>query len=561
MNTRKKATTNRMKKMCKCAAHSPNSSNVINLSNRKISVSVVSELVNKKLITWKTKFVCEECVAIYTSGETEDMDWEDQEDTADDGYQDVHLVVLEEGHVVSDATPTVEHAPGGEEVSEDAVNSANDEINDQQSNDDQPIFQPAHEHPDIQFMKIMDAEIEKDIRFLYKQKPCKDAESLIGYDLREWLAKRPPTLISHLKKLCHLGDDTKSCFLLAHMVENMYNCRNARLVLPLSFRENIVTYKISNSAVLSALNGSFKPSGAHTYLTNWLNEAASQPPTFPDGTVHVVFDNEQVVGKRYHVDAEKTKVPLSLITSHVYLMVDRESDIQYREDLKPDHWMFKTVNEDLITTVTSSFSSFGDTFRVARNNLISSRLQVLQKHQFNSNDGYKDEITELVEEKELSKSTKHCTNCGKKGLTTQRVCKDCKGPMEIRALVKERMFPRQIIDPYDHLRCEVNISKVGVKTGEPDMVKPNSIQNIKKILQNLGKRADISEFADETMAGRRQWLFLENDGGIFNPILKLIFDARQVDTDEENCQHPFSWIVPQMGLLHLEINGGKSFMI
>ena len=62
--------------------------------------------------------------------------------------------------------------------------------------------------------------------------------------------------------------------LLANVIEQIYNCRNTRLVLSLSFRENVITYKLSNNPLLYALNSSSKPSGSHTHLTKWLNKLA-----------------------------------------------------------------------------------------------------------------------------------------------------------------------------------------------------------------------------------------------------------------------------------------------
>ena len=84
-----------------------------------------------------------------------------------------------------------------------------------------------------------------------------------------------------------------------NLIEQIYNCRNKRSVLPLGFRENLITYKLSNNPLLSALNCSLKPSGSPTYLTSWLNSSASSAIEFPEGIVQVVFDNEQIIGKQY----------------------------------------------------------------------------------------------------------------------------------------------------------------------------------------------------------------------------------------------------------------------
>ena len=427
-------------------------------------------------------------------------------------------------------------------------------------------------------MTVLDAEIEADVKQLFLEKPCKDMETFKSYSISDWLAARPPRLLAHIRKLCRLDSGDDSNYLLARMIENMYNCRNSRLILPLAFRDNIVTYKISNSSVLSALAASYTPSGSHTTLTNWLNSAAEHPVAFPPGLVRVVFDNEQVVGKRYRVKSDKMKVPLSLITSHAYLSVDKADQLQFRHDLKPKYWMFQSINEEMTGTLLNSFSTFSHTFRETRNDLITSRLNAVQKHLFESDEEcLVDEISELVNEQECIKSGKICKECGEMGGPTQRVCKHCKGSMEAPHQEKDRLLPRQFCDPYKHFQCMPNVNEIDVITGEPDMVKPNSIENIKMILQNLGKHANIENVADDAVDGeRRQWLFLENDGGILDPILKLVFKLRACeecdqiffgsgDLDTHMCDNPsyrhvLDWVIPQMGLLHLEINAGKSFM-
>ena len=104
---------------------------------------------------------------------------------------------------------------------------------------------------------------------------------VLTYDINTWLSDRPEELIKHLQQLCNLDNSEHSHYLLAKLIEQIYNCRNRRLVLPLSFRENLITYKLSNNPLLSALNISSKPSGSHTYLTSWLNSSASSETEFP----------------------------------------------------------------------------------------------------------------------------------------------------------------------------------------------------------------------------------------------------------------------------------------
>jgi len=127
---------------------------------------------------------------------------------------------------------------------------------------------------------------------------------------------------------------------------------------------------------------------------------------------------------------------------------------------------------------------------------------------------------------------------------------------------------------YKHFKIEPLVNKITVKVGEPDLLNPNSFSNISKNLYNLSKRASISN-----VDGCRKWLILECDGGIMYVLLKLLYNVIQCNKckevmygvnnfEEHICKrlhdalwcYKFDWIIPQNGLLHLEMNSGKAFM-
>ena len=68
--------------------------------------------------------------------------------------------------------------------------------------------------------------------------------------------------------------------------------------------------------------------------------------------------------------------------------------------------------------------------------------------------------------------------------------------------------------------------------GEPDLINPNSFQSISQILRNLGRKAGIKRYDD---TGKREWLFLEVDGTIYNIISQLIEKTFRC----ENCDQLF----------------------
>ena len=87
-------------------------------------------------------------------------------------------------------------------------------------------------------------------------------------------------------------------------------------------------YSLSNSELPVNFNGKSMSSGAYTYLKSWLSSQAKEEIKVSRGAVKIVFDNEQVIGKRYTVKSSRNAVPLSVITSHVYISIDVDNSLK-----------------------------------------------------------------------------------------------------------------------------------------------------------------------------------------------------------------------------------------
>ena len=111
------------------------------------------------------------------------------------------------------------------------------------------------------------------------------------------------------------------------------------------------------------------------------------------------------------------------------------------------------------------------------------------------------------------------------------------------------------------------------------MLNPNGYENIATIMYNIGKRAKIDQYTPSECNPECKWLFVENDGGILGPMVKLIFNVYRCSKCEERIysienfkahlcfetsaiepQCEFDWLIPQSGLLHFEMTAAKSFM-
>ena len=128
---------------------------------------------------------------------------------------------------------------------------------------------------------------------LKNEKLCSSVEYMKCYDPSTWLEERPAPLISMLRVITDLDlKDEKFKLKMAILVEHVYSCLHERLVLPFLFRQNLLMYSFSRSRALVDVFNAFLPAGAHTYSSNWLTENSKEPIPFPEGFVHVIFDNE-----------------------------------------------------------------------------------------------------------------------------------------------------------------------------------------------------------------------------------------------------------------------------
>ena len=162
--------------------------------------------------------------------------------------------------------------------------------------------------------------IKSDISSMYSDKDKCSLSNLLGYSPDEWLSQRPKALVGLLRELCGYkeslnGGESKR---VANCIELIYGSHNSKLVLPLSFQENLLVYRLCRSKQLVSYNSRMYPAGSSDFISKWLTNESSEPIEFPDGLVRSVFDNEQVIGKTHKLKADK-RVPASVITSHIYI--------------------------------------------------------------------------------------------------------------------------------------------------------------------------------------------------------------------------------------------------
>ena len=249
--------------------------------------------------------------------------------------------------------------------------------------------------------------IDEDVSVLFKDNFYSSVENLRTYDPVKWMNERPKELVSFLVDICSLNEnDDQTAIWINKCIEQIYSVRHKRLVLPLAFKQNLLTYSLSNSKLLLNFNGRKGAGGSHTYLKNWLCDQAGEELTVSEDVARIVFDNEQVIGKRYSVKANVRNVPTSVITSHAYLKIDAY-DIQTKSHLKPEHWLFKPMSDDQLAHFIKYPSEHNEFFRDSCNTFIRKRINVFLSGKKFENANYYDDIDDYLKERSVAASQKN----------------------------------------------------------------------------------------------------------------------------------------------------------
>ena len=366
--------------------------------------------------------------------------------------------------------------------------------------------------------------IAEDITKLRKEKDHLNFETLLHYSPQKLILERPKEVVNHISIMCNLNPRKETnAYMLCKTLEQIYSCHSQNLILPLSFRQNLINYSLSHNKLITRLNGGTTAGSSYTYVLKWLNAQAKQEISFPSGIVRIVFDNEQVIGKKYNISVSTSTVKNSVITSSAYLVIQDDSTLQTEKIFSPENWYFSSLNLETTNHLSNYFNHYQKYFRGSRNYIIEKRLKYLSKEYKCSGQTDSDQIDELVKNKIRSMNEKVCTQCQAANDPSFRRCTNCKG------LLKRKVFSLDLNDVLD-LNTDAIVADyfdiankknlVKVRVGEPDFLNPNGFKNICELLQNFGKRAGIEKYCPGS--GQRKWVFIENDGAIYTIMLKLI---------------------------------------
>lgn len=250
------------------------------------------------------------------------------------------------------------------------------------------------------------------------------------------------------------------------------------------------------------------------------------------------------------------------------MTLDTQSNAQNECIYKPEKWMWNSNGDKEKQDLINFFASSSSCLQESRDCFVSKCMQTVTLDEHG-----KDSIDNALEIALESNSEKACVDCGCEADPSFRICRNY-GEVLIKPTVAVKV-ENFCIDTFESFeQVEAQCPSVCFSAGEPDFVNPNSFITIIQILQNIGCRAGIKQYG-----GSREWLIVECDGLPYNTMRDLqrnVWRCRNCKNcfygtdcyNEHECYtllhtapvREFDWLVPVMGLLHLEMKAARSFI-
>ena len=228
----------------------------------------------------------------------------------------------------------------------------------------------------------------------------KDHASLTSFDVKSWLNSRNPVLVSFLKgtsiKTSNTELEKERCMCLASAVDSIYKASRLRLITPLHFMTNLVSYHVSGSKLLCSMDNQLAPAGSYQSVLKWLNEQSIAPLSHPPATDTVTyFDNNQVLVKNWRVRFD-ARMAVSVITTVMHLFPPHPSRLQFDPALIPSSWLYSpNLDLQMLSDKIHALLLHADTtFQRLRNSFLQRRILEVYHQQTQTPEGIHDMVDE-----------------------------------------------------------------------------------------------------------------------------------------------------------------------
>ena len=207
----------------------------------------------------------------------------------------------------------------------------------------------------------------------------------------------------------------RQVYLLSRVIEGIYKLSYGNIMYPLAFLNNLQTYVETGSRQTIDLNGASTGGGQYDTISNWLVDLASSPVIPPEGDLGHAFDNNQRIGKTWHIEVDR-KVKASVITTHIWLSLDKNGKLPESKNLKPVQCYEDTsVIKNIRDAEDPLFLELDKEHYNSLYHIIEANIKSVANEQRNTSG----DLTDFMDEKIERDTCLVCSVCEKNGLTIQ----------------------------------------------------------------------------------------------------------------------------------------------
>jgi hypothetical protein len=390
-------------------------------------------------------------------------------------------------------------------------------------------------------------------------------DSLLKYSTSEWLAKQNPVVVKFIETLiAHEGEDNhkgEKNFKCAVAVDAIYGARHRRYVSSINLAASAIKYSIAKSKTIIDLDNHFLSSGGFNKFIQWQEDLAHKPTPLSNGLLFLAFDNEQK-GQKNYLDRGNNTVIFHTVTSFISFNFDPTNNIQVIKN----PWLHQKLNS---TQIQELFEITPD-MQALLDKELQDYLSIILTDACKEKNSEINLIDNLILNNPTIGKQKRCIKCGLKEIeNSKRKCPQCNQKLSTLAETQQEMQgddDQSILETnttkplkFKHYQNNTNVfnnpintisitqkasPQDGVKVPDisvpdPLPLNPNSIDNVRKVLDHIQEISGINE-------GERKWIAVACDGVPFNYAQKIKND------------YPNILLIP--GPLHEEMNMLKSFV-
>jgi hypothetical protein len=458
-----------------------------------------------------------------------------------------------------------------------------------------------------------------------------EEKDLHHIDLKEYISKRNPVVVSFMNGLsgnAHtiqsqtVPESDKCLYSLCKTVESVMHYANPNLLLPLHLRESILLYTTVGSKLALQIVSLGSGHASYKCVRNYVENVSTTVERCVSSDILAVFDNNQIFQRRWQVKLDN-KFVCNVVTILVFFQLhEGGSMVEANAHFCSTEWSFKRLTElqaEKLKTIDKH-----PTYKLVHNKHLSSFISasltnVVNKQQWDADEQHWiDDIDKKIQIQRDKDMFKKCDSCGTEKINKNKrkcVCghslkkssgeeiqqtmrhSACKPTLKSEEVISSsyneetqmHVISSKKIDS-TRSTCKSTKEKVQVNVQLPVHVNPCSYEAVKKVLLDIGKKADVNQY---NPAGSRKWLPVACDGLPFGLCSKVvactyrctICDPNRAEFDnlvhgfkeyeqhihEQHAKHQFSsqelkmhlefkWVILIPGPGHIEMNLVKSFV-